>query len=461
MRRGLIGLLIMFVFPVAMFSEITTLDLNQAIETALNNNLEIKQLESALEVAKAGVGQAFGDLILPDISLSGSFTYLDKSTVEQQNSFFGLADDLPSGIDLTNAWRDNWSATLNITKPIFAGFALYNNYEIEKKGLELAEKELEDKKKDLQFSVTEDFYYLFLLKENVDLMEYYDEQLAETVDYVTDNYNAGFVSRYDKVQAEANYLNNQSTLRSISNTYEIAKMAFLSTIGFEDDEEIEIMGSLWDATNFPMPDMEREDFLELAYENDIDLVTLENSIEVMEDSRDLAESGRYPSLSAFFSYGLDYSKNYYDDIEGDPARIWEGSWNAGLQLTIPIDDWIPISSTAKSIAEVDATIEQYELLIEQYKKLIKVSVNTYFMQLEQAKTSLQAHKASVDSAELALELANKRFKAGTVSSLDLTTSEVSYQDAWANYLEAAYDYVSALLSLNALIGNTDMLENDN
>lgn len=423
-------------------TETTTMNLGNAVDYGLHNNLDLKQAEKAAEVAKFQMNEAFASLYLPTVAATGTFTYLDPETVDNANSMYSVQ----------TRWQDNYSAALKISKPLFAGFTLRTSYSLQKWNYELALKSLDDKKKQVRYTITQNFYNLFLLQESVKLYEELDRQLKQTVDYTRANYNAGLASDYDLIKAQVAWQNNQPVLQKMRNSYDTAKLSFCQTLGMESDTNVAFVGSLWEATNLCMPEGSGDELTALALSNEMNLTTLRYTLKTYELSLKLAQGQRLPSVSAYFSAGEDYSRNT-DAL--DPARVWTPSWTLGVTVSVPIDGWIPISSQAEAIRTVEANREKTQIAIRAYEQNIRLQVFTLVKSITQSAESMNGSQASANQSKRGLDIANKQYRAGLISSLEVTSAEVTYQESKMAYLQAVYEYINSILALDRLIGKDD------
>jgi len=441
-----------------LFSDIVTLTLSNVIDYALKNNIQIKQLENDVKIADAQLNQAFSDLFFPDINFTGNITLLDPSTVESgiikertNVVTFSLMDKTFTNETIipgsTNAWIDNYSLGLGLTKSLFTGFRLYNNYRNKLLNLELAKLKLKDKKKEIEVNVINLFFSLFLMKENIKLVEDLDRSLLERLEYTKANYKAGIVSDYDVIRMEVQYKNNQPKLLKAKNAYKQAKLNLCSILGILDVDNYEFIGNLMDSTNISIPNYNEEEIIKKALSNDINIKNIDYSIEMMKINKSLIEANRLPVLTFFLNGKMDYKKYQQTDTE----RTFVFSGNTGLQFSFPIDDWLPFSKTANSINEIEFNIDK----LEQTKKMLSdnliIQVKKIIMQIEEAKENINSIKENVKQAKLGLDIANERYKYGNISSLEVTDAEVSYNQAQLNYLQAIFDYFSNILQLKKMI----------
>jgi len=117
-----------------------------------------------------------------------------------------------------------------------------------------------------------------------------------------------------------------------------------------------------------------------------------------------------------------------------------------------IDDWLPSSKTSKMIEESEENIKKAEYLRSQMVDSITLQVDRLLMQLEEAKQNIASQSEAVRLAKLGYDLANKRYRYGTSSSLEVSDALLSLNQAELNYLQAVFSYYSSTLQLKKMIG---------
>ncbi len=440
---------------VPLFAEIRTITLSNAVDLALRNNLSISQAEKEIEIAEAQYGQAMADFAMPSVSASASFTELDPMSV--QNGIISLGIPVFNGKSvqimnigpITNVYPDNYHSGVSISKPLFAGFKLWNNLSIKQAMVDFAKTKLTDMKKEVVSSVSISFYNLFLIKENMKMTGDLNRSLKDHMDYAKNTYQAGNATEYDYIRAGVQYKINQPVLLQLSNAYTSQKLAFCQQIGIDNPAGVEFVGDLYDTTNINLPLTNLEQITDLALSNDINLKGIDINIEVMKLSQKIAEGGKLPTLAAFFNYDYDYTKtNSFAVID----RNWNNSWSTGLQLSIPIDSWIPVvSKTWNMSLEAEKTINKLEIQKKQIIDVIALQVQTLLLQIDQSRENMKSQEENVSQAQLGYRLADLRYKAGNSTEMEVIDAEVAVNQAEASYLGAIFDYFSSNLKLIRLI----------
>jgi outer membrane protein TolC len=461
MKRIFFMLAAAFIFAGTMSAEITTVNLSNAIDLALKNNLSISKTEKDIEVAQAQYGEAFADFAMPQVNGDARFTELDPLTVSlgQENynnmiSLFGPSfasafqgQSLPT---ITNAYPDNYHAGISVTKTLFAGFRYWNAVSIRQAYLDLAKAKLKDMKNEVVSSVTTSFYNLFLIRENIKSQLDYNQSLREHVTYTSNNYVSGNATEFDFITANLRYKLSLPVLTDLSNSLKNEKLVFCQQIGINDPESVEIIGNLLDTTNIILPVTNKDEILNLALSNDIGLMTIDTSLQVARYSREIATGSMYPTLGAFFNYGYDLSKtNEMLSIN----RTWNSTWNAGIDLTWSFDSLIPfVSRTWNSQQEAMATVESLEKERNIATNSVTFEVQSLLLQLEEGKENISVSMDDVNLAKLGYRLADARYKAGNSTELEVIDAENSVVEAESRWSKSIFDYYSANVRLNRLIG---------
>jgi outer membrane protein len=458
MKELLLILLLITVYITA-YSEIRTVTLSNAVQLAYQNNPQIRQMESEAAIAEAQSGQSVADFWMPDVNITGAYNIIDEASVT--NSYipgFSVVSNvqltpavrLPvlSPRTVTNVYSDNYSVTLGVSKPLFAGFRLWDSMELKKKNLNIAKMKLEDKKKEISASVSVSFYNLFLIKENLEMNEALIAHTKNRLDETTAKFRGGVLSEYDKIRSEVQYENSLPVLDKQRDAFTNLKQSLCTTIGISDPDTAEFSGTLFDATN-GAEDLEAPQALVLALSNNMGLKAMDEALEVLRLAHKVADETKYPALVGYFNDSLTYKKaNAFNDTD----RSWVNGWNLGLQLTIPVDDWVPVSKTAQQASEADANVDKGVWNRRQLEDGITLQVRTMLVQMNEAKRVIQRQAGTYQKAKRAYDLCEDRYHQGTSTTMELTDVEMVAVQTRSTYLQAVYDYGTAWINLKRLIG---------
>ncbi len=349
---------------------------------------------------------------------------------------------------------DTWSANAVLSKAIFTGFRNWNTDKARDVNLRIKRDIYYDERKNVDLNTKLNFYNTFVAQENyrVYLQQQlnYSNRMRET--YI--KYRNGQVSEYEYLNVKVQYETTKPQVVTLSNQYQSLKLTFIRQIGLTNTaDEIDLIGSILDATNITLPDMEYDDLLISIMNNNIELKNMGSNLEMLEYNRKIARSYLWPSFSANANVGI----STIDKIKmenGSYRKNREGqfNWGIGFQLNYSLDSLLPFSSTAKAAEEVQLSIDQMEISYAQLRDAIEVSSRDLISTAKSQALNLQSQAENAQTAAYALQMAQRQYRGGTISTLELNDAEITYLNAQLAYLQAIYEYFSSTLQVLKLLG---------
>ncbi len=443
-------------------------DLELILTTALQNNPTLRQYRLDAQIAEAQYQQAWADFWLPDVSAGVSFTYLDPDTVDRgkmsvpqytmtnlnlpviggggipTGEYVPAPTMMPMGVTTNQTvFADNYGIQLQVAKPLFLGFRLANALKIRELNLKLARQKLVDQEQSIKASVIQSYYNILVLKENIRLSRQLSEALRKRYEFMQANYRAGLVSDYDVLKMEVQYKNTLPSLQRLETTYQTVLQQFFQLVG----TNLEPTGQIMEATNLTLSQTNEAEILAYVLSNNVNLVQIRTSREIQEYTYRLQQADRLPTVNSFFNLKYDYRL----EKSGDTERKWMPSWTIGVSVSIPIDEWLPLSKNSAVLKETRLSQEKTDLTIKTLEDQLSLQVRSLLAQLADQKQTIEAQSLNMRQAQRGLEMANDRYRQGVVSSLDVTDAETSYSQAQVNYLQSIYDYVNTVVKLKQLL----------
>ena len=124
-------------------------------------------------------------------------------------------------------------------------------------------------------------------------------------------------------------------------------------------------------------------------------------------------------------------------------------WNIGVQINIPIFDGM---ATRANVQQAKSGLEQMQLAKHQRINFVEFEVRTAYLNLIQAKSSIDVQKETVAQAEESMRIANLRYDNGMLTSVELTDAQLALAQAEVNHLQARHDYVVEFARLERAVG---------
>lgn len=444
-------------------------NLNDAIKIGLENNRDLKIKMLDIMTANANVKSSLADLILPNINATFRFTTLDPNTLEKsisKISSFKIVTNVVGPITnigfqieektITNAFWDNYSVSGSITYrvPYLIPFGLdvgLNSYLLQIKNKELSELQYQKAVNDYIYNLKISYYNYLFAQEFSKIAIETDKRLEENLRIAEANFRAGIFSDLELIRARVQYINNKPNLFSSQNNLRIQKANLLTLLGFDISkiDEIEIIGNIEDVKKeFGQISIDFDKEKQKIAENNIDLKILKKLEEISTTSKNISLSANKPTISLFFNYNYEFKKTNNMDNE----RAWVDSWNAGIQLTIPLSELLPISKSYANMESADYSTEKARYNYINTYNLIMNQIEQIRLKYNESIENIKAQEANVQQAKRALEIVTERYKFGYSSSIELMDAQISYQQAEINLLSSWINYINNILTIKKLSG---------
>ncbi len=428
-----------------------SLTLEESITQAQESNLNILSLKEKVRAAESQVQVARARL-LPHVSVTSNYTYfkdLSRSVLEFGNGGFptfpnvdgmelnGGDDSDQSIIEIEFGAHHNLQATLGLRQPVFAWGRYFYAYQGAQLDLEAAKKELQSGTNQLALDVSEAFHGVLLAQEFENVAQQTVSLVQEQVNMAQKRFDAGAATNFDVLRAKVQLANTTTQLIQARNRVDVSQNAFKNLLNIDLADEIHLKG------RFELPevsDLELDALILLGKKNRPEIQQLEFSEAAGQKRLDVAKTGNRPDLSLFSNYQVD---------DNEKLTKMNRIWNVGVQINIPIFDGL---ATRASVQQAKSGLEQVQLAKHQRIDFVEFEVRTAYLNLTQAKSSIDVQKETVAQAEESMRIANLRYDNGMLTSVELTDAQLALAQAEVNHLQARHDYVVEFARLERAVG---------
>jgi outer membrane protein TolC len=159
----------------------------------------------------------------------------------------------------------------------------------------------------------------------------------------------------------------------------------------------------------------------------------------------LAAAARKPSVSLVGQYQLQTQTgrfNYFNAYYPSTPFV-------GAQVSMPL--FSGFGNLAK-IREARIARQQSVVRLDNAREQLRASVRQVVANALEAASRIQTRITVKEAAGLSYDIVQYRYASGVASRLELTDAELALTTAQSNYLEAVYDYLSALIELDRTRG---------
>ena len=253
----------------------------------------------------------------------------------------------------------------------------------------------------------------------------------------------GRASRVDTLRAFVTVENLRPTLIQLTNRIGITKTVLKRTMGLDERESIELQDSLrYDDGLFVSPGTDA--FLD-AVQARPEVRRLELVEKLNQEQIVLQTAEKQPKLAAI---GLVQAQSQANNFQLGDYK-WPVSSYVGLQVSVPIFTGFRTNSR---IQQAQITHRQSETQLANLREIVRAQVKIGLTSVQEARLRIQTQQQTISVAELGYRITRDRWKQGIASRLDMSDAELSLTQAKSNYLQAVYDYLTATVELDRVLG---------
>lgn len=448
--------------------------LQDCINYAFDNNLDIKKQVLSVEGSKANLLQSKLNT-LPSVNAGASMVNNWGRTIDQYTNTFATE----------RVRSDNLYIQGSFT--LFSGLQKVNLIKRNKLNMEYSQFFLDDLMDDIALTVAG--YYLDILF-NKEILMVAREQHGVTLQQVNRMeklVEAGTLAKGDLLNIQAQAALEEVQVIESENRLEISFLSLMQLIDFPVGEDFDVMVPRLRSVEEPSIDITSDQVYTYALQNRPEVKLAEINVDIAKRDISLARGQTSPVLSVSGSWGSGYSGRnleYLDPydviapigyVEGSgetvlstyqryantPTKDWGTQLNdnnnrtIGFYLNIPIfNGWqvrnnITLAKLSMESAEYDLQLTKNNLnkLIQQSYADAIAALKTYGASLKQVEAQSESFK-----------YAEQKFDVGLLNSVEYNQIKKELTSAQSDLLQAKYDYIFKTTILSFYMGNPLSIE---
>ena len=387
------------------------LTLEECISLAKENNLSIKVQKNTLNDLKRK-NETSWNSVSP--SIKGEAAFQDDFVNKTES--FAISGSL--GLTLsTNLYSTIKGAKLNYEN----GLLTYNQAV-----------------KQIEMSVWKTFYDLIYKTEYFSFQSQNLLTAKKNYEQNLEKFKNGKISELDVMSSRVSYEQKKPVLEEaridLTNNLEL----FKNIIGVDFDDEIKLDGSL--------------DFLlELK---DIKLPPKENpspDVQAAKFAVEIAENNLLAQRFSSYSPVITGTYKYAQTLNIDNS-LWNETSSLSVGVSIPLDSYLPWSSSAVSINSKKESLESAKLNLEDAEKSIRVNTENALRKINQIISMLEVSKETVALAKKTYEMTETAYNYGKTDFLTLQNASDNVLNAEVSLKNQAKTLMETLLDTEYLLG---------
>lgn len=420
--------------------------LDEAINIALEKNLQLSSARRDAKVTEWGVRNAYAEF-LPQANVGMTYVRLDEGTLNRANIFYNILQSPDSPFQLPpeakkdirpSAWKNSYAPTFSVVQPIFTGGALLANLSMARAQNKSAEANLDNSEQDIIFNTQKSYYDVLRAQELVKVAQDFVIAADEHLISAKKKVEAGLRNQAEILRWEVQKAMAESYLVRAENGVAITKPALNQVLGLEIDANIQVLPA--DEIKLDISDniQERE---EIA-------MTRHPAIQMMEANAQMANAGVSAMRASFLpkvSFAYNYSWEANDTPELDSYKTW----------TVAVVAQYPIFNGFRDVTNYQKAREsrrQVEDLREDLQRNLNLAVLQASLNLDAMKKQLEIAEKAKKSADETLRMVKNMYEVGIASNLDFLDAQNARNQAYWDYVNGKYDYYLAKSELAKAMG---------
>lgn len=422
------------------------LSLDDCIAYALRNNNTVKNAHLDMLIQEAKVKQTTA-AALPHINGKGDFSYsyiipaqfIDASTFPSGGVTPPKGTIVPISFSLPYAA----SAAITTSQLLFDGSVIVA-LQARNTIVEMAKQSEQITAENVRYNVYKAYNSLVIaykqyeiIKTSLTLARSMEGDLVKTR-------NAGFAEKIDVDRTSVQINNLATDSMKVSNMLVVAEQVLKYNLGMDINTPIVLTDTSveksWQSNATLIAEKEN-------YERVPEYAVLQTALKLNEFDLKRYKLSAIPSVSGFWAYGDNYGHTRFNNL-------FNTDWYApssvlGVSINAPIFNGF---ARQHQVREARLNIEKTKNNIDNLKKSIDFQASTSRTTLKNSMLQVQSQKRNLELSNSVLDLAQKKYKAGVGSNLEVTTAQTDLLRAQNNYFMALLDVINAEADLKKALG---------
>lgn len=443
MRRLFAIISLLLVTTATRAQETLKLSLQDCMEYAMKHNYNLKNAQIDVEIQHVQNNETLS-ASYPHVNGKVSFTDFDvpQRTFIDASSF---SPGIPRGTIIPIEFTLPYAGDANITSSqlLFDGSVLVA-WKARNTVMEMARRNADVTEEGIRYNVFKAYNSIVVAYRQFAILQdalVYARSLEHDIEVTRQN---GFAEKID-VERTSVQVNNLATdsLR-IYNLLKVSEDALKYAMGMDMKQKIVLVDTNIEQHRMSATKLLNEDE---NYERVPEYSLFNTQLKLNEYNLERYKLAAIPSLSGFWQYGSNYGSNEVSNIF-KLNKYWSYS-TLGLQLNVPIFNGL---IRVNQMKEAKLNIEKSRNNIENMKLTIDFMTAQSRTSLRNSILQAQSQHRNMDLANDVLDLAERKYKAGVGSNLEVTQAQTDQLRAQTNYFNSLLDVINAEADLKKALG---------
>lgn len=412
-------------------------DLAEIFQQSEKHDPQLSVAKNTLAANTEGKKQAFS-AFLPQVSAGWS-----KNKGDQNRSGSIIPE---SEFDI-----DDRSWNVSVNQSIY-DHSNYVNYEIADLQVLLSEADYDVAYQDFLLRVAQSYFNVLAAKDSLVFSKAEEKAIKRQLDQAEQRFEVGLAAITDVHESRARYDGARASVILAQNQLEDSNEALYEmTQKYYDDLAI-----VPDDINLDSVKIDTLDAYQKIVEGkNPELAVAVLNKEIAEKRIALSKAGHYPTASLSLTKRNNLNPNATFPVTTSTGTTFVATDQTNETSVATLSVNVPIYSGGRTSSQVRQAVNNYEVSVDRYeiarRGAIRKVRNAYFGS-SAAKSSINARKQAMVSAQSGLDATEAGYEVGTRTIVDVLNSQRSLYQAQRDYSKAKYDYFIQVLELNRSAG---------
>ncbi len=434
-------LLSAFLQPVSPACAGNELSMEEAVQTALENNPDIRMGALNTKSAKAALQKA-ESLFMPSISLSGGYTRADApstylfKTIDQRQ--------LPENVNFNDPGTlSNYEAGLNLRWNLYNGGKKFYSRKMAAADIAKERADFSKARDMVTASVIEIYFSILKAEKFVRIAQKSVETVRNQLRIMQAKYRAGGILKSDILSLEVRVAETEKSLVQSKNLYETAVTSFETVLAKEFTGRPNLNEDCKCPVTFPD---KTEQAVESALEARPEITAAEKRIKKAQTALKAARAEYLPRV--------DLTARYYMDDDDISFNADDDNYMAALTM-----EWKLFSgfSTRADVKKAQYALKKAVQAEKKAALAIRSDVKNAYSDYKNARARFDVAEKSVVSADESFRIIKKRYEGGSEPVTRYLEAELAERRARINRAAAYYDMKLAGIRIGKAMGKLSQL----
>ena len=427
------------------------LTLHGSISRALRGNKQLKSSYYGLQKAKWDKYRAWTQF-LPTANFSSRYMHIDDQTLRERDFRSYMPPELRDQIPQT-VFQESYYTAVDVSIPIFNS-VLLNGIRIANAGKKTAQKMNESTRNNILFQVINSYLAVLKSEDLLQLQKDFTNLAKLNYEKAERQQLAGHYSENELLFWKIDYQTQQSSLINTESLLRTTKSVLTNLIDMDMFTDFEVESTI------PIKILNEADKFSNLSNNEILKMIKFSDEELIKANAALTASQSSTKLSKLLY------KNTYSSYMPNVSLLYTHAWRENN--TLELDDYspetyiinfsIPLFTSFQNFSNVKSSYYDYRQNEEDHQNQLD---NIRFVLSETAnkiidlKAQRELSKLNVKYSQNNYRIIKQQKERGLISNIDFINTKLSLQNNELTDITNQYDFISAIIELNYLLGKLD------